>query len=91
MFLFKKIVAPLFFPVSLCLEILILGLFLLFTLYRKLKMDPIPVPAGHRVKQGQGDSISPHDFYPDPGALVKAQRAVYEYLGIAWARLRNQI
>jgi hypothetical protein len=66
-------------------------LFLLFTLYRKLKMDPIPVPADHRVKQGQGDSISPHDFYPDPGALVKAQRAVYEYLGIAWARLRNQI
>ena len=60
-------------------------------LFRKLKMDPIPAPAGHRVKQRQGDGISPHDFYPDPGALVKAQRAIYEYLGIAWARLRNQI
>ena len=30
MFLFKKIVAPFFFPLSICLEILFLGLFLLW-------------------------------------------------------------
>jgi uncharacterized SAM-binding protein YcdF (DUF218 family) len=30
MFLFKKIVAPFFFPLSICLEILFLGLFILW-------------------------------------------------------------
>lgn len=45
MFLLKKIVAPLFFPVSLCLELLLLGLFLLwFT--RKQKTGKIIVSIG---------------------------------------------
>jgi uncharacterized SAM-binding protein YcdF (DUF218 family) len=35
MFLFKKIVAPLFFPLSLCLEILILGIFFLWFTQRQ--------------------------------------------------------
>jgi len=45
MFLFKKIVAPLFFPVSLCLEILLLGLFLLW-LTKKQKAGKIIVSVG---------------------------------------------
>ena len=45
MFLFKKIVAPLFFPVPLCLEILLLGLILLwFT--KKQKAGRIIVSIG---------------------------------------------
>jgi uncharacterized SAM-binding protein YcdF (DUF218 family) len=45
MFLFKKIVAPLFFPIPLCLEILVLGLFLLwFT--KKQKAGKIVVTIG---------------------------------------------
>jgi uncharacterized SAM-binding protein YcdF (DUF218 family) len=45
MFLFKKIVAPLFFPVPLCLEILLLGLILLwFT--KKQKAGKIIVSIG---------------------------------------------
>ena len=60
-------------------------------LFKKLGMDPIPAPAGHRVKQSSGIIISPRDFYPNPGALRKAERAVYEYMGIAWAKLRDQI
>ena len=45
MFLLKKIVAPLFFPVPLCLEILLLGLLLLwFT--RKQKIGKIIVSLG---------------------------------------------
>jgi len=45
MFLFKKIVAPLFFPVPLCLEILLLGLILLwFT--KKQKAGKIVVSIG---------------------------------------------
>jgi hypothetical protein len=40
MFLFKKIVAPFFFPLSLCLEILLFGLFLLwFTSREKFGMN----------------------------------------------------
>ena len=45
MFLFKKIVAPLFFPVPLCLELLLLGLILLwFT--KKQKAGKIIVSVG---------------------------------------------
>ena len=58
-------------------------------LFKKLGMDPIPAPAGHRVKQSSG--ISPRDFYPASDALRNAEMAVYEYLGIAWAKLRDQI
>ncbi len=57
-------------------------------LFKKLGMNPIPAPVGQRVTER---GISPRDFYPDPGALSKAERAVYEYLGIAWAKLRDQI
>ncbi|MBE9545972.1 MAG: YdcF family protein [Proteobacteria bacterium] len=58
-------------------------------LFKKLEMDPIPAPAGHRVKEKQ--CKSPYDFYPGSGALRKTERAVYEYLGIVWAKLRGQI
>jgi uncharacterized SAM-binding protein YcdF (DUF218 family) len=45
MFLLKKIVAPLFFPLSLCLEILLAGIFLLwFT--RRQKAGKIIVSIG---------------------------------------------
>ena len=45
MFLFKKIIAPLFFPLPLCLEILLFGLFLLwFT--RRQKIGKIVVSIG---------------------------------------------
>ena len=45
MFLFKKIVAPLFFPLSLCLEVLLVGIFLLwFT--RRQKTGKIIVSIG---------------------------------------------
>ena len=45
MFLFKKIVAPLFFPLSLCIEVLLVGIFLLwFT--RRQKAGKIIVSIG---------------------------------------------
>ncbi len=45
MFMFKKIVAPFFFPLSICLEILWFGLFLLwFT--RKQKTGRVTVSIG---------------------------------------------
>ena len=45
MFIFKKLVAPLFFPIPICLEILFLGLFFLwFT--RRQKTGKIVVSIG---------------------------------------------
>lgn len=58
-------------------------------LFRKLGMDPIPAPAGHLAKKSK--ELSPGQFFPSAGSLQKSERAVYEYLGILWARLRGQI
>lgn len=58
-------------------------------LFRKLGMDPIPAPAGHLAKKFR--QLSPGQFFPSADALRKSERAVYEYLGILWARLRGQI
>lgn len=58
-------------------------------LFKKLGMDPIPAPADHQVKRSHG--ISPGMFYPSAGNIEKAERAFYEYLGLAWAKLRGVI
>jgi len=59
------------------------------SLFIKLGMDPIPAPAGHAAKKNM--QLSPGQFFPDADSLRKSERAVYEYLGILWARLRGQI
>lgn len=58
-------------------------------LFTKLGMNPVPAPTDYMVKQN--NRIGPGDFYPSPEGLSKAERAVYEYLGLAWARLRGKI
>ncbi len=58
-------------------------------LFRKVGMDPIPAPAGHVLKQKR--QLSPGQFFPSAVSLQKSERAVHEYLGILWARLRGQI
>ena len=58
-------------------------------LFKKLGMNPIPAPTGHRVKGSRG--LAPGSFFPAAGNLQNSQKALYEYLGIAWARLRGQI
>ncbi len=58
-------------------------------LFEKLGMTPIPAPANYPRKERQG--ISPRMFFPRAGGLAKAERVFYEYLGIAWAKLRGQI
>jgi uncharacterized SAM-binding protein YcdF (DUF218 family) len=58
-------------------------------LFRNQGMDPIPAPADFLVTKGQG--FGPGIFFPGAGELVQAERAVYEYLGMAWARLRGQM
>jgi uncharacterized SAM-binding protein YcdF (DUF218 family) len=58
-------------------------------LFRKQGMNPIPVPTDHRVKERQGSS--PRIFFPNATDIGKAERALYEYLGLIWAKLRGQI
>jgi len=58
-------------------------------LFLKKRMNPIPAPIGHRIKEMQ--KITPAMFFPSAGRIEKTERAFYEYLGLAWARLRGQI
>lgn len=58
-------------------------------LFLKKGMRPIPAPIGHKVKKRQ--KITPNIFYPSVGRIEKTEQAVYEYLGLAWAKLRGQI
>ena len=58
-------------------------------LFKKQGMNPIPAPTGHWVKREQG--MGPEGSFPDAGGLRKAERAVYEYLGLVWAMIRGEI
>ena len=58
-------------------------------LFQKKGMYPIPAPIGYKVKKRQ--KITPSMFFPSAGRIVKTERAFYEYLGLAWAKLRGQI
>ncbi len=58
-------------------------------LFHKWGLSPIAAPVGHRV------SPNPQyrwwSLFPSAWSLYMAQRAFYEYLGLAWAALRGQI
>lgn len=58
-------------------------------LFLKRGMRPIPAPAGFMIKKAA--EISPSSFYPSPGNLGNAERAVYELLGVAWETLNGRI
>jgi uncharacterized SAM-binding protein YcdF (DUF218 family) len=60
-------------------------------LFRKLGMHPIPAPTDYGVKESTGEEISPGKFFPGSTHLQNTEAAVYEYLGLAWAKLRNRI
>jgi uncharacterized SAM-binding protein YcdF (DUF218 family) len=60
-------------------------------LFRKLGMQPIPAPTDYGVKERQETGIDPGRFFPQVMHLADAHTAVYEYLGLAWAKLRGRI
>ena len=60
-------------------------------LFEKRGMRPIPAPIGHRIKERQNITITPAMFFPSAGKIENVERVFYEYLGLAWARLRGQI
>src|SRR5207253_2584324 len=58
-------------------------------LFRKAGTNPIPAPT-HFLTQGDR-SLAPSDFFPSSGGLRRAEAATYEYLGLAWAKVRGKI
>ncbi len=58
-------------------------------LFEKRGMHPMPAPIGHRIKERQ--KITPAIFFPSAGQIEKIEQAFHEYLGLVWARLRQQI
>jgi uncharacterized SAM-binding protein YcdF (DUF218 family) len=58
-------------------------------LFSKQGAHPIPDPMGYYTRPGQ--PFSPPDLFPDAEELRGSQRAVYEYLGLAWAKIRGKI
>ena len=58
-------------------------------LFRKLGMSPIAAPTD--FKYLTRDTLSPATFFPSAGELRKAELAMHEYMGLAWAKLRGRI
>lgn len=57
-------------------------------LFRKLGMNPTAAPTD--FESLSSESWRPSEFYPSAGGLRKAELAVHEYLGLAWAKLRGK-
>ena len=57
-------------------------------LFRKRGMNPIPAPTDYWIKESQG--LVPGAFFPSTTNFRKIERALYEYLGLGWARLSGQ-
>jgi uncharacterized SAM-binding protein YcdF (DUF218 family) len=58
-------------------------------LFRKAGTNPLPAPT-HYLTQKDG-GVAPSDFFPSSGGLRRAEAATYEYLGLAWAKVRGKI
>lgn len=58
-------------------------------LFQNQGLSPIAAPVGHRVRLNP--EFNWWSLFPNARSLLRAERAVYEYLGLAWATLRGQI
>jgi len=58
-------------------------------LFHKWGLSPVAAPVGHRVNPNP--QYQWWSLFPSAGSLNMAERAFYEYLGLAWASLRGQI
>ena len=59
-------------------------------IFRKQGMEPIPAPTDYVVKVREG-GVRLGMFIPSAGALEKVGRAIHEYLGLLWGKLRSQM
>jgi uncharacterized SAM-binding protein YcdF (DUF218 family) len=56
-------------------------------LFSRQGMNPVPFPTGNRTVNARA---MPREYYPQPGNLDKSEAAIYEYLGLMWAKLRGK-
>jgi uncharacterized SAM-binding protein YcdF (DUF218 family) len=59
-------------------------------LFRRQGLSPVPAPTAHMVPVRPGGGSVWRNFVPNSGGLAKTERAVYETLGMLWARLRGR-
>jgi uncharacterized SAM-binding protein YcdF (DUF218 family) len=59
------------------------------SLFRKAGANPIPAPTHFLMQRNRG--VSPADFFPSSGGLRRAEAVTYEYLGLAWAKVRGRV
>ena len=63
-------------------------------LFKGVGLDPIPAPTGQRTRQiGESteNPISVQQFFPSSSRITALERAIHEYLGMIWAKMRKQI
>jgi hypothetical protein len=58
-------------------------------LFRKRGTHPIADPVDFRASHSQ--AIVPDEVFPGAGGLGVSERAVYEYLGLAWGKILGKI
>jgi uncharacterized SAM-binding protein YcdF (DUF218 family) len=58
-------------------------------LFRKQGTHPIADPMDFRASSSR--PMEPQELFPDAEELCGTQRAVYEYLGVTWAKVRGRI
>ena len=59
------------------------------SLFRKAGTNPLPAPAHFLAQRGGG--LAPGDFFPGSGGLRRAEMVAYEYLGLAWSKIRGRV
>ena len=58
-------------------------------LFRKAGTNPTPAPTHFLTQENR--ALAPGDFFPGTGGLRRAEAATYEYLGLAWAKVRGKV
>ena len=58
-------------------------------LFEAQGLHPIPAPTSYMTELLH--FIGAESFYPSAGNLLKSERAIYEYLGMLWAKVRGQM
>ncbi len=58
-------------------------------LFRAQELDPIPAPTHYLHPPPEADPMRVRALRPSATGLRMSERAIYEYLGLGWARLRG--
>ncbi len=56
-------------------------------MFRKAGMNPVPAPTDYLAMGGDSDLLG---YFPHAQAGLTVERALHEYLGLFWARMRGQ-